>query len=734
MLGHQPQFPLWFQEALEGIVARTENAAWHLALVAWLVFAAMILRAALIRQKLERSRSGIPLSVGGWGTRGKSGTERLKAALFQGFRYDVVVKTTGCEAMFIHARRDLPGRELFLYRPYDKATIWEQEKVLTFGSKLRGQVFLWECMALNPHFVEVLNREWMQDEVVTLTNAYPDHEDIMGPAGQDVARVIAKFMPIEGVAYTAEEQMLPVLQDSARQRGSQLHSIDALHADLLPEDLLARFPYEEHPRNIALVLALAEHFGLDRERSLVEMADHVVPDLGVLKTYPTVPHAGRQLAFSNGMSANERAGFLSNWERLGFGTIDPDESPPILTVAVLNNRADRVPRSRVFAEIFARDVVVDRIVCIGTNLSGLRAFLEEAVDKASEGLSLDLDDETRAQEQLHEILKRLRIPQADDALLRRLEILLGAVLTREGVESALQQLEPRLGESPQQLESAVKALVSASEHQIDGGDFPWSKAERDHLLGSVPEQAREIAESIASCRDATQRIRDALSASDPQAVTQLRQLYRKEILRRVWLQEDSDADGNQTLDFVAKTIPPGFFGKLLGCQNIKGTGLDFVYRWISINTVSEALAKLDDEATREEGLNALATHADFGIADVRLAISRLTDLKNHTSVGNDIAPLDVQLKRLLRVEDDVRKKMAAGAKKSTWVKVLNVIEPWLDHLDSIRRSRGAARIMEDLFEQRISQGRAAILLRELVMRQKGGWLAKDLSGWLDRRG
>jgi len=38
----------------------------------------------------------------------------------------------------------------------------------------------------------------------------------------------------------------------------------------------------------------------------------------VLKTYPTVIYRGRKLTFTNGMSANERAGFMSNWTRLAF--------------------------------------------------------------------------------------------------------------------------------------------------------------------------------------------------------------------------------------------------------------------------------------------------------------------------------------------------------------------------------------------------------------------------------
>ena len=51
----------------------------------------------------RKARRNIPISIGGWGTRGKSGTERLKAALIGVMGHGLVSKTTGCEAMFIHA-------------------------------------------------------------------------------------------------------------------------------------------------------------------------------------------------------------------------------------------------------------------------------------------------------------------------------------------------------------------------------------------------------------------------------------------------------------------------------------------------------------------------------------------------------------------------------------------------------------------------------------------------------
>ena len=75
-----------------------------------------------------RSRRRIPLVVGGWGTRGKSGTERIKAALCNAQGHRLVAKTTGCEAMFLYSDTFGELHELMLFRPYDRATIWEKDR------------------------------------------------------------------------------------------------------------------------------------------------------------------------------------------------------------------------------------------------------------------------------------------------------------------------------------------------------------------------------------------------------------------------------------------------------------------------------------------------------------------------------------------------------------------------------------------------------------------------------
>jgi len=47
----------------------------------------------------------------------------------------------------------------------------EQTDVAYIGR--HGSYFSGECMGLNPHYVEILQKQWMRDDLSTITNAYP---------------------------------------------------------------------------------------------------------------------------------------------------------------------------------------------------------------------------------------------------------------------------------------------------------------------------------------------------------------------------------------------------------------------------------------------------------------------------------------------------------------------------------------------------------------------------------
>ena len=251
------------------------------------------------------ARRAVPLSIGCWGTRGKSGTERLKAALITGLGHGLVSKSSGCEAMFLLAHPFGQVREFLLYRPYDKATIWEHRDVVRMAAAQRASVFLWECMELTPAYVDVLQRQWSQDDLVTITNTFPDHEDLQGPAGWNVADVISIAVPMDARVITTERVMAPILKEQARRRNTEFRGVPFLSPGLITQDVQDRFPYQEHPENLDLVAAMGEELGCHRDFVIKEMADNMVPDLGVLKTYAAAPVKTRKIQFTNGQSANE---------------------------------------------------------------------------------------------------------------------------------------------------------------------------------------------------------------------------------------------------------------------------------------------------------------------------------------------------------------------------------------------------------------------------------------------
>ncbi|WP_437936313.1 capsule biosynthesis protein CapB [Sorangium sp. So ce341] len=726
-----PSVPVWIDSFLSYLVSPAGNVPTQLAWIVFLVLAYMVLRAAWIMAQIERARRGIPLTIGGWGTRGKSGSERLKAALFHALRYDVVVKTTGCEAMFIHAMRDLPAQEIFIYRPYDKATIWEQRNILAAGRNLRAQVFLWECMALQPLFVDTLCSEWMRDEITTLTNAYPDHEDIQGPGGEDVARVIARFMPTDGLSFTTEEQMLPLLKDQAQRKGTNLVAIPPIDADLLPVDLLDRLPYQEHPRNVALVLALADHFGVDREFALVEIADHVILDLGVLKTYPTVQYRGRKLTFSNGMSANERAGFMSNWTRLAFDKHDMDATPGKATVMVVNNRADRVARSRVFAQIIVEDIGVDHVVLINSNLGGMMQFITEGLDARLRDMVITGDGgKERALERFDEQMKKVGVPARAGAFEDDLTRMLRALPTIDEAAAAAIVGGPEvLGKKgePEAIEAAVKKALEA--HAPPAGE--------DDIRPDIVHHAARLSRRLARRDKARAEVEAALSrGADAEANQAFRAAFRELFLERIAVLWNADAKGDKVIDFITREVPPGFDARLMGSQNIKGTGLDFVYRWLSMDRVRTAIERMQSNpSARREVLTFFLSYSDFGLIDLREALAAVRAAKEQGGAGwaEHANLIDGAIRRLEALDKEKTAALVVTGKTGVGTKVLLRIEQFVDHLDSVRRTRWAKIVMNDLFAMRIGHGQAALLLREIVGRQKGGWLAKDLAKWVEKR-
>jgi gamma-polyglutamate synthase len=686
-----------------------QNTLLHLAVFLGAVGLYFVGRHALANQRIRRARRAVPLVIGGWGTRGKSGTERIKAAFLNGLGLSIVSKTTGNEAMILHGDAFGSLQELFLYRPYDKATIWEQADVLHIARDVKADVMLWECMALNPSYVTVLQRHWMRDDISTITNTYPDHEDIQGPAGRNIPEVMTKFIPKRGILLTSEEQMRPILAQSAQELETRLEGVGWLEAGLLPAEALARFPYEEHPYNIVLVLKLADELGVERDFALKEMADRVVPDLGVLKRYPVAEINGRHISFVMGMSANERFGAFSNWVRMGFDRHDPYAGPGEWITAVVNNRADRVPRSKVFAEFLVDDVALDRIVLIGSNLAGMRGYLNDAWERFEANLSLfsDRDSQSPA-ERLESAARRMRIAYRPEHLIARARFIWSQIgLPHDGVDPAVLFEETSL------------------EQALDGVRPDLRRS----VLGHVAEMRRTVREYEALVA--------ALHAPEGQerAEGMFREAARGWFEAKLMVIEDFHATGDAVIAQLAEMTPPGFRNHVMGIQNIKGTGLDFVYKWQAWEQIARAceMAESDDPQLMAEGIQRLVAQKEFGIASENRVRSTLSNLiKRGDREPSLIAQVDFIERALDEQMARVRAEMTRDQRGRIGGRLISMLEAVLEPLDSMRRRYRAEQIYRDLATERISRPRAAYELKRITLRQKGGWLFSGRFGWKAR--
>lgn len=657
--------------------------------------------------QLRYHRKRLPLVIGGWGTRGKSGTERLKAAVFNEIGLSVLSKTTGCEAMFLYGNASRPMKELFLFRPYDKATIWEQVFLTKFSAKLGVDVFLWECMGLTPRYIEILQSQWMRDDISTITNCYPDHEDIQGPAGIEIPIVMKNFIAKKGDVYTTEESMLPVLQDEAHRKQSNLTAVTWLDSGLITNDVLKRFPYAEHPSNIALVRTMSERLGVPNDVALKAMADNVIPDLGVLKIYPTVSAQGRTIEFVNGMSANERLGALSNWERTGFSKHNLLETPEIWTAIVVNNRADRVARSQVFANILVNDMQADSYYFIGDNLDGLQTYITDSwtqfVSQFKEGQAEE------QQKHINQLCNRFRIATQLEPIGERIAAALSGIrVSQKRIEELVSQL-PKW-ESDSDVVAAFDHLKKQSDVASDRVDAICKLSQHMHT------EFREWQQ---------------LCSSEQELDVTLEWIFDRFKDRWVVI-EDYHSTGNQIAQRLIENTPPGLKARVIGVQNIKGTGLDFIYRWQAWDRVysnAKTLRESHSLTNIQTAARLLATWQEYGVLDSEfveetLAIARNRQICQKESIQADLDIIERQLKRQ---QKEFRMTLSQSASGADWrFKVLRFVEALLDSADAVKRRKKANAIYAAILKNTIGMERATVELAELNKAQKGDWLVRKV--------
>ena len=300
---------------------------------------------------------------------------------------------------------------------------------------------------------------------------------------------------------------------------------------LIPPEILDRFGYFEHPANLALALLFAKELGVETDYAMKEIADNIMPDIGALKCFAPITDQTKQLEFINGMAANEEFGCLSNWQRLGLDHMTPENAPHIWITCVVNNRDDRVARSRVFAQMLVRDMGADRYYLVGNNIKGLHSYIEECLTEllAQITWSHNLDENLNY---LHGIAHKFRLFTSLETLNQRLNVMLAA---HPQAPSSIEEL----GADP---------LAREIQH---------CHAQNLHGLETYLDLKEHLLQGKADSYYLTKH---------------LTSLFMNKII----LGQDDKFDEDTFVQALLHDTPPGMLNRALGLQNIKGPGLQMV--------------------------------------------------------------------------------------------------------------------------------------------------------------
>jgi hypothetical protein len=190
--------------------------------------------------------------------------------------------------------------------------------------------------------------------------------------------------------------------------------------------------------------------------------------------------------------------------------------------------------------------------------------------------------------------------------------------------------------------------------------------------------------------------------------------------------------GEEVIRLVARHTPPGLINRIMGMQNIKGTGLDFVYRWQAWELCHKACQQTReaDPGVARRGLDLLSSFQEYGALSAAHVRDTMAALRETGSGAAGIGESQIDA-ILARLDAQMAALDAAGGAKAGGSggggKLGALVEAFLDSTDAVRRRRAADRIYRELIAEQISSQRAAYELKKLTSRQKGGWLGPSIA-------
>ena len=302
----------------------------------------------------KHALSKIPIRIHVNGTRGKSSVTRLIASGLRGGNLRTFAKTTGTTPRIINEN----GKDVEIHR-LRSASIGEQVKLIRYFSNKKPDALVIECMAVNPQYQWVSEQCIVQSTLGVITNVRPDHLDEMGTTNKEIAYSLSNTIPFNSKIITAEYSTIEPLKEVSEKRNSIIEQSDINDID---KSYLNKFPFIEHPENIALALKVCLAMGISRDDALDGMLD-TIPDPGSLFIW-NIKNNKNRCKFISGFAANDPSSTKMVWNLIN----DRFNNKSCI---FLNTRNDRRYRTIQLMELVLNDIKPDLFIVRADNVSSI---------------------------------------------------------------------------------------------------------------------------------------------------------------------------------------------------------------------------------------------------------------------------------------------------------------------------------------------------------------------------
>tara|TARA_Y100000590_G_scaffold58512_1_gene61850 strand:- start:960 stop:2135 length:1176 start_codon:yes stop_codon:yes gene_type:complete len=296
----------------------------------------------------------IPIRIHVNGIRGKSSVVRLIAAGLRESGLRTFAKTTGTIPRIINEK----GKDVELHR-LRSASIGEQIKLMRYFANQSPDALVIECMAVNPQYQWISEHRIVRSTLGVITNVRRDHLDEMGTTILDIAKSISNTIPFNSKIISSKNKFYDLFKRIANKRNSD---IDVSDISSIKKDYMDKFPYIEHPENIALALKVCNSLGIDDKTALKGMLK-TTPDPGVLFIWDILKDNNKN-QFISAFAANDPDSTIKVWKLV------KDKSKNKKCI-FLNTRDDRRYRTIQLIDLVYENIKPDLFIVRGNNVSSL---------------------------------------------------------------------------------------------------------------------------------------------------------------------------------------------------------------------------------------------------------------------------------------------------------------------------------------------------------------------------